>query len=53
MTTKLVILEPLWINLDEKIFFGRKKILDPSPRENMQKTSKMAKIGIFDALKAN
>ena len=49
MTTKLDILEPLWVNLHEKKL-TEKKILDPSPRENRRKTSKMAKNGIFEAL---
>ena len=54
MTTKLVILESLWVNLHEKKFFwSKKKFWTPLPEKTGKKTSKMAKNGIFDALKAN
>ena len=54
MTTKLVILEPLWVNLHEKKnFLVEKKFWTPLPEKTGKKTSKMAKNGIFAALKAN
>ena len=53
MTTKLVILEPLWVNLHEKKILVEKNFLTPLPEKTGKKTSKMAKNGIFDALKAN
>ena len=37
----------------KKNFWTPKKISDPFPRENRQKIAKLAKNGIFEALKAN
>ena len=52
MTTKLVLLEPLWVNLQNKKNFGPKKnFWTPLPEKTGKKTSKMAKNGSFDALK--
>ena len=53
MATKFVILEPHWVNLHEKKNWPKKIFWTPLPEKTGEKTSKMAKNGIFDALKAN
>ena len=50
MTTKLVILEPLWVDLREKKNSAENFFWTPLPEK---KGKKMAENGIFDALKAN